>query len=41
MLAYTYNVLRRIVTRDWTKPDVVIGSSVHPLAAWAGQRLAR
>jgi len=41
MVAYTFNVLKRSVTSDCTKPNAVIGSSVHPLAAWAGQRLAR
>jgi len=41
MLAYTWQVLRRRITRDLPRPDVVIGSSVHPFAALAGAFLAR
>jgi len=41
MLAYTFRVLRRSATAMLPKPDVVIGSSVHPLAAWAALRLSR
>lgn len=41
MLAYTCQVLRRGITRTLPRPDVVIGSSVHPFAAVAGAFLAR
>lgn len=41
MLAYTWRVLSPATTRGLDKPDVVIGSSVHPFAAWAGALLAR
>jgi glycosyltransferase involved in cell wall biosynthesis len=41
MLAYTWQVLRPRVTRQLPRPAVVIGSSVHPLAAVAGALLAR
>lgn len=41
MLAYTMAALRGGATRRLPAPDVVVGSSVHPLAAWAGARLAR
>jgi glycosyltransferase involved in cell wall biosynthesis len=41
MLAYTWAVLRRRTTAALPRPDVVIGSSVHPFAAVAGALLAR
>ncbi|MDN5843870.1 MAG: glycosyltransferase family 4 protein [Alcaligenaceae bacterium] len=41
MLAYTWAVLRRRTTAELPRPDVVIGSSVHPFAAVAGALLAR
>lgn len=41
MLDYTRAVLRRGALSGLEAPDVIIGSSVHPLAAWAGRRLAR
>lgn len=41
MLAYTLKVLQRTTTASLAKPDVVIGSSVHPFAAVAGAFLAR
>ncbi|AHB47200.1 glycosyl transferase [Hyphomicrobium nitrativorans NL23] len=41
MMDYTRAVLRQDNLRDLVPPDAVIGSSVHPLAAWAGRRLAR
>jgi glycosyltransferase involved in cell wall biosynthesis len=41
MLDYTRRALSRSALSSLTRPDVVIGSSVHPLAAWAGARLAR
>ena len=40
MLQYTWRVLGRRTTRILPPPDLIIGSSVHPLAAWAGSRLA-
>ena len=40
MLAYAWQVQRRSRTRDLPRPDVIVGSSLHPLAAWAGARLA-
>jgi len=41
MLAYTWQVLLKRTTRELPRPDVVIGSSVHPFAAVAGVLLAR
>lgn len=41
MLDYTRAVLKRENLSELDLPDAVIGSSVHPLAAWAGRRLAR
>lgn len=41
MLQYTLAALKPDNTRDLAPPDIIIGSSVHPLAAWAGLRLAR
>jgi glycosyltransferase involved in cell wall biosynthesis len=41
MLAYTWQVLRRRTTQLLPRPDVVVGSSVHPFAALAGALLAR
>ncbi|HJV84460.1 MAG TPA: glycosyltransferase family 4 protein [Noviherbaspirillum sp.] len=41
MFAYTWRVLLPASVRDLAPPDVVIGSSVHPLAALAGLVLAR
>lgn len=41
MLAYTLAVLRRKTTAVLPRPDVVIGSTVHPFAAVAGALLAR
>lgn len=40
MLAYSWRALRRRTTRGLPRPDVVIGSSVHPFAAAAGALLA-
>jgi glycosyltransferase involved in cell wall biosynthesis len=40
-LAYAWSVLRRRTTADLARPDVVVGSSVHPFAAVAGALLAR
>lgn len=41
MLVYTFRVLMPSVTRDLDRPDVIVGSSVHPFAAWSGVILAR
>lgn len=41
MLDYTRAVLKRENLSGLDAPDAVIGSSVHPLAAWAGRRLAK
>ena len=41
MLAYAVRVLMPGSTRELDRPDVVVGSSVHPFAAAAGAILAR
>jgi len=41
MLVYTLRVMLPAQTRMLPRPDVVIGSSVHPFAAVAGLKLAR
>lgn len=41
MLGFAWRVVTSSCLRDLPSPDVVIGSSVHPFAAWAGLRLAR
>ena len=41
MIAYSTRVLRPRSTRDLPRPDVIIGSSVHPFAAASGAWLAR
>lgn len=41
MVAYTLRVLLKGTTLLLPKPDVIVGSSVHPLAAVAGAMLAR
>lgn len=41
MIGYTRAALRHENIKNLTPPDVVVGSSVHPFAAWAGLRLAR
>jgi glycosyltransferase involved in cell wall biosynthesis len=41
MLVYTWQVLRARATVDLPRPDAILGSSVHPLAALAGAMLAR
>jgi glycosyltransferase involved in cell wall biosynthesis len=41
MLAYAYRVCLPSTTRDLAKPDVVVGSSVHPFAAVSGAWLAK
>lgn len=39
MLSYIPGVMR--VTKDFPAPDIIVGSSVHPFAAWIAWRLAR
>jgi len=41
MIDYTITALQPQNLRALSRPDAIIGSSVHPLAAWAGRRLAR
>lgn len=41
MLVFAFMTLAPGMTRGLQKPDVVIGSTVHPFAAWTGWRLAR
>lgn len=41
MIIFAIMTLAPGMTRGLQSPDVVIGSTVHPLAAWAGWRLAR
>jgi glycosyltransferase involved in cell wall biosynthesis len=41
MLVYSARVLLPSVTRELPRPDVIVGSSVHPFAAWSAARLAR
>ncbi len=41
MLVYTIMTLIPGMLRGLARPDVIIGSSVHPLAAWAGSVLAK
>lgn len=41
MLVYALHVLLPSVTKDLERPDVIVGSSVHPFAAWSAAILAR
>ena len=41
MLDYTRAVLNSKNLSELDPPDIVVGSSVHPLAAWAGRKLAK
>lgn len=41
MFDYTRAVLNRRNLSSLDPPDAIIGSSVHPLAAWAGRKLAK
>lgn len=41
MLDYTRAALKPETLACLDRPDAIIGSSVHPLAAWAGRRLAK
>lgn len=40
MLGFTARVLQKRRAADLLPPDAIIGSSVHPLAAWAGAKWA-
>lgn len=41
MLAYSFRALLPSATQGLARPDVIVGSSVHPFAAWAGALLAK
>ncbi|WP_022885775.1 glycosyltransferase family 4 protein [Glaciibacter superstes] len=41
MLSFTFRLLLPAATKGLHRPQVVIGSTVHPLAAWAASVLAR
>ncbi|MDO5093094.1 MAG: glycosyltransferase family 4 protein [Propionibacteriaceae bacterium] len=41
MMVFAFMLLLPGMTKGLRKPDVIIGSTVHPFAAWAGMRLAR
>lgn len=41
MVIFAIMLLLPGMTRGLKRPDVIIGSTVHPFAAWAGMRLAR
>ncbi|MDO5068081.1 MAG: glycosyltransferase family 4 protein [Propionibacteriaceae bacterium] len=41
MVIFAAMLLLPGMTRGLKRPDVIIGSTVHPFAAWAGMRLAR
>ena len=41
MLVYSIRVLFNSVVDGLDRPDVIVGSSVHPFAAWSGAILAR
>lgn len=41
MLMFAFKLLQPAATRGLPRPDVVIGSTVHPFAAWAACLLAR
>lgn len=41
MIIFALNLLRPGITNGLPRPDVVIGSTVHPFAAWSGWRLAK
>jgi glycosyltransferase involved in cell wall biosynthesis len=40
MLVYAFRVLIPSITQNLDRPDVIVGSSVHPFAAWSGAILA-
>ena len=41
MISYTYKVLKYIPNLNLSKPDIVVGSSVHLFAVWAAYKLSR
>ncbi|MDX9834265.1 MAG: glycosyltransferase family 4 protein [Desulfobulbus sp.] len=41
MLTYSLRVVLPSTTKSLEKPDVIVGSSVHPFAAWSGALLAK
>lgn len=41
MAAFSLRLLRRSTRRQLPRPTVIVGSTVHPLAAWAASRVAR
>lgn len=41
MLVYSFRVLLPAITKNLHRPDLIVGSSVHPFAAWSGAMLAR
>lgn len=41
MLVFSARLLGRAPRRQLPRPDVIIGSSVHPFAVWSAERLAR
>lgn len=41
MLIYTFKVLKIMPTLNLSKPDIIIGSSVHLFAVWAAYKLAQ
>lgn len=40
MISYTYKVLKYIPKLNLSKPDIIVGSSVHLFAVWAAYRLS-
>ncbi|MDO9265520.1 MAG: glycosyltransferase family 4 protein [Sulfurimonas sp.] len=41
MLSYTFKVLKIMPTLNLSKPDIIIGSSVHLFAVWVAYKLAQ
>lgn len=40
MISYTYKVLKYIPKLDLSKPDIIVGSSVHLFTVWAAYKLS-
>lgn len=40
MISFTYLLLKNVQKIGDVKPDIIVGSSVHPFAAWAAERIA-
>ncbi len=40
MISYTYKILKYIPKLDLSKPDIIVGSSVHLFAVWASYKLS-